>query len=67
MAEACDFSKSYVNMLEKGINTTTNKPVSPTLQTFEKIARATEQDIDSLLRIIDEEQLVTVSPLKISE
>ena len=67
MAEACGFSKSYVNMLEKGVNTSTNKPVSPTLQTFEKIARATGQDIDSLLKIIDDEQLVTVSPLKISE
>ena len=53
MAEACGFSKSYVNMLEKGVNTSTNKPVSPTLQTFEKIARATGQDIDSLLKIIE--------------
>lgn len=67
MADVCGFSKSYVNMLEKGINSTTKKPVSPTMQTFEKIARATGQDVDSLLKILDDEQLVTVAPLKINE
>ena len=61
MANLCGFSKSYVNMLEKGINPTTNKPVSPTMQIFEKIARATGQDIDSLLKLLDDEQLVTIN------
>lgn len=32
MAVACDFSKSYVGMLEKGINYTTNKRVSSTFK-----------------------------------
>ena len=54
MADACGFSKSYVNLLEKGINPTTQKPVSPTMQTLEKIARATGQDVDSLLKILDD-------------
>ena len=67
MADVCGFSKSYVNMLEKGINSTTQKPVSPTIQTLEKIARATGQDIDSLLKILDGEQPVTVRPFKINE
>ena len=31
MANLCGFSKFYVNMLEKGINPTINKPVSPTM------------------------------------
>ena len=60
MANLCGFSKSYVSMLEKGINSTTNKPVSPTIQTLEKIARATGQDVDSLLKILDGEQPVTI-------
>ncbi len=62
MADACGFSKAYVSLLEKGINPTTNKPFSPTIQTFEKIASATGQSIDSLLKVIDDEQLVTVRP-----
>ena len=61
MADVCGFSKSYVNMLEKGINPTTNKPVSPTMQIFEKIAKATGQDVDSLLKILDGDQPVTLN------
>ena len=62
MADICGFSKAYVSMLEKGINPTTNKPVSPTMQTFEKIATATGQDVDSLLKIIEGGQPITIRP-----
>lgn len=61
MADACGFSKAYVAMLEKGINPSTGKPVSPTIQTFEKIAKATGQDLDSLLKILDGDQSITIS------
>ena len=66
-ADACGFSKAYVSMLEKGVNPTTNKPVSPTMQTFEKIAKATSQDVDTLLKILDDEQLITIKPFKLDE
>ena len=66
MANICGFSKAYIGMLEKGVNPTTKKPVSPTMQTFEKIARATGQDVDSLLKILDDEQLVTIKPKNIN-
>lgn len=36
VANACGFSKAYIGQLEKGINPSTGKPISPTLQTFEK-------------------------------
>ncbi len=62
MADVCGFSKAYISMLEKGINPTTNKPVSPTMQAFEKIAVATGQNVDSLLKILDGEQPVTIKP-----
>lgn len=62
MADICGFSKAYISMLEKGINPSTNKPVSPTIQAFEKIAKATGQDVDSLLRILDDEQPITIRP-----
>ena len=66
-ADSCGFSKAYVSMLEKGVNPTTNKPVSPTMQTFEKIAKATGQEIDTLLKILDDEQLITIKPFKLDE
>ena len=62
MASICGFSKAYISMLEKGINPSTNKPVSPTMQAFEKIAKATGQDVDSLLKILDDEQPITIKP-----
>lgn len=64
MADRCGFSKAYVSLLEKGINPTTKKPFSPTIQTFEKIARATGLDIDSLIKILDGEQPVTINARK---
>ena len=67
LADSCGFSKAYVGMLEKGVNPTTNKPVSPTIQTFEKIAKATGQDIDTLLKILDDEQLITINSFKLNE
>ena len=61
MADKCGFSKAYISLLEKGVNPATKKPFSPTIQTFEKIARATEQDVDSLIKILDGEQPVTIN------
>ena len=63
LADACGFSKAYINMLEKGVNPTTGKPVSPTIQTFEKIAKGTGMDIDSLLKLLDGDQPITINPL----
>lgn len=61
MANVCGLSKAYISMLERGINPTTKKPVSPTIQAFEKIAGATGQDVDSLLKILDDEQSITLN------
>ena len=37
-ADLCGFSKAYIGQLEKGVNPTTGRPISPTMQTFEKIS-----------------------------
>lgn len=58
---ACGFSKAYVGMLEKGVNPTTGKPVSPTIQTLNKIAKGIGQDIDSLLKFFDSDQPITIT------
>lgn len=62
MADLCGFSRSYAHMLEKGVNPTTNKVVSPTILTLKKIANATGQDVDSFLKLLDDDQPVTIRP-----
>ena len=61
LANACGFSKAYIGILEKGINPTTGKSVSPTIQTLDKIARGTGQDIDSLMKYLDGDQPLTIT------
>ena len=61
LADLCVFSKAYINVLEKGVNPTTGQPISPTMQTFEKIARGTKTDVDTLLKILDGDQPITVN------
>lgn len=60
MADMCGFSKAYVGMLEKGINPTTKRPISPTMQTFQKIADGVGIDVNELIKVLDSDQPVTV-------
>jgi len=47
----CGLSHSYLNQLIKGINPSTNKKISPTLNTFEKLSAGFEISVDHLQRI----------------
>lgn len=60
MADLCGFSKAYIGVLEKGVNPKTNKPLSPTMQTFKKIAQATNCNLDDLMKMLDGNQPVTI-------
>ena len=64
MADMCGFSKAYIGQLEKGINPSTGKPISPTIQAFDKIAQAVGLDLDVFLKELDGNQLVTLLPDK---
>lgn len=46
--DMCGLSRAYISILEKGVNPTTNKPFSPTMQTVQKIAEVTGLDLNSL-------------------
>lgn len=61
LAVACGFRKAYIGALEKGINPSTGKPYSPTIQIFEKIAKGKGQDLDSLLKSLDGDQLIRLN------
>ena len=67
MADMCGFSKAYIGQLEKGVNPSTGKPISPTIQAFDKIARAVGLDLDAFLKELDGTQLVTLLPDKKKE
>lgn len=67
MADMCGFSKAYIGQLEKGVNPSTGKPISPTIQAFDKIAHAVGLDLDAFLKELDDTQLVTLLPDKKKE
>jgi transcriptional regulator with XRE-family HTH domain len=50
-AEKCDISHSYLNIIEKGADPRTGKPISPTLEIVEKIAIGTNIPLAELLAI----------------
>lgn len=59
-ADLSGFSKAYVAILEKGVNPSTGKPVSPTMTTFEKIARVAGMDVNDFIAMLDKDQTITL-------
>lgn len=53
-AELCGVSKGYISQLINGRNPTTGRPITPTLETYIKIAEAMGISIDDLFRQIDD-------------
>lgn len=60
-AKRCDISYTYVSALEKNIDYRTGKPISPTLETVKKVSTAIQIPIDDLLKMLDDEQLLTLN------
>ena len=59
--DMCNLSRAYISILEKGINPTTKKPFSPTIQTIKKIAEVTGVSFDDLLHLLDKDQSIIVN------
>ncbi len=55
-AELIGTSRSYIHMLEKNINPSTNKPISPSIETLKLLASAMNMDLDLLLKKLNNEQ-----------
>ncbi|EEM80186.1 Transcriptional regulator, MerR [Bacillus thuringiensis serovar huazhongensis BGSC 4BD1] len=51
-AQKCDVSHTYIDKLEKGVDSRTGKPVEPTLLVIEKISNAMNISTKSLLEAI---------------
>ncbi len=50
-AEMCDISHSYLDSLEKGMDARSGKPVSPTIETLQKLASGLKISLIDVLRI----------------
>ena len=57
LADICGYSKSYISSLEKGINPSTNKPYTVTLDTAKKIAAASGRTVEELAAEVDDVNL----------
>lgn len=55
-AERIGTSRSYIHMLEKNVNPTTNKPINPSIETLKLLAYAMNMDLQYLLTQLDGEQ-----------
>lgn len=51
-------SRSYIHMLEKNINPTTNKPINPSIETLKLLAQAMNMDLDYLLKLLNDNQTI---------
>lgn len=60
-------SRSYIHMLEKNVNPSTNKPISPSIETLKSLASAMDMDIDTLLKKLDDNQLIYLNEDKYKE
>ena len=60
-ADLSGFSRAYIGQLEKGINPSSGRATSPTLETFIKLASAMHMSVDTLMNSLDKNQPVTVN------
>ena len=57
-------SRSYIHMLEKNINPSTNKPINPSIETLKSLADAMQMDLEILLKKLDNNQLIYLNEEK---
>lgn len=53
-ANQCDLSNGYISILEKGINPSTGKPVTPTLPQMKKLANGMAMTLSELFEQVDD-------------
>lgn len=60
-ASNCSLSKGYISMLENNVNPRNNKPISPTLPSIAKVASGMGIELDTLLKMMDNEQTINLA------
>lgn len=57
----CGFSNAYISILETGVNPRTGTPLSPTVETYSKIARAMGISLNTLLDMLSDDELIMLN------
>ena len=57
-AKETDLSKTYIAMLEKGVNPSTDKEIIPSIQTLQRCATAMHMTLDELINQLDDDQKI---------
>lgn len=60
-ADKCNLSKGYISMLENGVNPRNKKPIAPTIPSLKKVALGLGIDIDTLMRMLDDKQEISLN------
>lgn len=55
--ERCGLSKGYISMLERNVNPRNNKPIAPTIETLDQIAKGMMITLDELFDIMGDENV----------
>ncbi len=59
-ADRCGLSKGYISMLESGKHPQNNRPLTPSIVTYQKIAKGMGIPLEDLLRLVDGDEPVSV-------
>lgn len=54
LASICGLSNALISMIEKGINPSTNQPITPTLPTLKKLVNGMQITLDELFEAVDD-------------
>jgi len=57
-ADLMGTSKSYIHMLERNLNPSTNKPINPSIETLKDLSRVMNIEIDLLLKSLEPNQKI---------
>ena len=57
----CGLSHTYIAALEKNIDSRTNKPIAPTLDTVKYVSQGMNISIEEILKLLDDEQEFTIN------
>ncbi len=63
-AQRANLSNGYISMLENNRNPVNGKPLIPTIETYNKVARAMGMELDDLISQIDGNARVTINASK---
>lgn len=60
LADKCGLSKGYISMLESGKHPNNERKLVPSLDTYKKLASGMGLNLDDLLRMVDEDTVVSL-------